>query len=61
MQDKKPTNEQGKLHGYVKIYYSSASDKVWFIGNFINGVQHGYEMSIFLARKGESLETYYAR
>jgi hypothetical protein len=60
-EDKIQWNEKRQRHGHWLVYYTSISDNIWYIGNYINGVEYGYEMSVFLAENGKPLERYYAR
>ena len=39
-----PSNEKGEAHGHWVVYYAPSSDSVWYEGNYVNGVEYGYEM-----------------
>jgi hypothetical protein len=61
MRDKKPLNDKGQRHGHFLVYYSPSSDNLWWEAYFINGVEHGYEMTTYPFGKREKTYTYYAR
>jgi antitoxin component YwqK of YwqJK toxin-antitoxin module len=39
MQDKRPINAKGQLHGIWEEYYDNG--QLWYKGTFINGIEHG--------------------
>jgi len=57
MQNKRPKNEKGDPHGYWDICWDDGS---WYKGNFVNGVQFGYQMYDWDGT-GEIRRIYYAR